>query len=40
MTQYHSVNVKLSDLKLNKLKSATKNATEVSFKTIIKYVWH
>ena len=32
MTQYHSVNVKLSDLKLDKLKSATKNATEVSLR--------
>ena len=30
MTQYQSVNVKLSNLQLNKLKSATKNATDVT----------
>ena len=29
MTQYNSLNVKLSNLQLNKLKSAIKNATEV-----------
>ena len=29
MTQYHNVNVKLSNSQLNKLKSATKNETEV-----------
>ena len=29
MTQYNSLNVKLSNLQLNKLKSATKNETEV-----------
>ena len=29
MTQYNSLNVKLSDSKLNKLKSAMKNKTEV-----------
>ena len=37
MTQYNSLNVKLSDSQLNKLKSAIKN--ETSFKTIIKYDW-
>ena len=30
MTQYSSVNVKLSNFQLNKLKSAVKNATEVT----------
>ena len=30
MTQYQSVNVKLSNLQLNKLKSATKDATDVT----------
>ena len=31
MTEYHSLNVKLSDSQLNKLKStAVKNATEVT----------
>ena len=29
MTQYNSLNVKLSDSKLNKLKSLIKNKTEV-----------
>ena len=29
MTQYNSLNVKLSNSQLNKLKSATKNETEV-----------
>ena len=29
MTQYNSLNVKLSDSKLNKLKSVIKNKTEV-----------
>ena len=28
MTQYHSLNVKLSNLQLNKLKSAIKNESE------------
>ena len=32
MTQYNSVNVKSSNSKLNKLKSAIKNATEVTLK--------
>ena len=30
MTQYNSLNVKLSNLQLNKLKSGLKNATEVT----------
>ena len=32
MTQYNSLNVKLSNSKLNKLKSAIKNETEVVFR--------
>ena len=32
MTQYNSLNVKLSNTKLNKLKSAIKNETEVVFR--------
>ena len=32
MTQYNSVNVKLSNSQLSKLKSAIKNATEVTLK--------
>ena len=32
MTQYNSVNVKLSNFQLNKLKSAIKNATAVTLK--------
>ena len=32
MTQNNSVNVKLSNSQLNKLKSAIKNATEVTLK--------
>ena len=38
MTQYNSLNVKLSNSQLNKLKSAMKNETS-SFEIIIKYVW-
>ena len=30
MTQYNTLNVKLSNLQLNKLKSGTKNGTEVT----------
>ena len=37
MTQYNSLNVKLSNSQLNKLKSAIKN--EAGFKNIIKYGW-
>ena len=32
MTQYNSSNVKLSNLQLNKFKSATKNAAEVTLR--------
>ena len=32
MTQYNTVNVKLSNLQLNKLKSGIKNGIEVTFK--------
>ena len=32
MTQYNTLNVKLSNLQLNKLKSGIKNNTEVTFK--------
>ena len=40
MTQYDSLNVKLSNSQLNKLKSAIKNETILnSFKTIIKCDW-
>ena len=37
MNQYNSLNVKLSNSQLNKLKSAIKNETDVVFKVIIKY---
>ena len=33
MTQYNNLNVKLSNLQLNKLKSDIKNNTEVNLKT-------
>ena len=36
MTQYNTLNVKLSNSKLNKLKSGIKNGTEVTF---IKCCW-
>ena len=32
MTQYNTLNVKLSNLQPNKLKSGTKNGTEVTLK--------
>ena len=38
MTQYNSLNVKLSNSQLNKLESARKNETE-SFKIVIEYDW-
>ena len=38
MTQYNSLNVKLSNSQLNKFKSAIKNETS-SFKIIIEYDW-
>ena len=43
MTQYNSLNVKLSNLKLYKLKSAIKNKTEVVFKLFnltMKLIFH
>ena len=36
MTQYNTLNVKLSNSQLNKLKSGLKNGTEV---TVIKCCW-
>ena len=35
MTQYNSLNVKLSNLQLNKLKSAVKNGTNVILRFMI-----
>ena len=37
MTQYNSLNVKLSNSQLNKLKSSIKNETDI--KNIIEYGW-
>ena len=34
MTQYNTLNVKLSNSQLNKLKSGTKNGTEVTLKRL------
>ena len=39
MTQYNSLNVKLSKSHLNKLKSAIKIETIIKHKTILKYDW-
>ena len=40
MTQYNTLNVKFSDLQLNKLKSGIKNGTKVSnFENFIKCCW-
>ena len=39
MTQYNSLNVKLSNSQLSKVKSAIINETDVVFKAIIKYDW-
>ena len=38
MTQYNSLNVKLSNLQLNKLKSAIKNEIEVALKLSSKMI--
>ena len=38
MTQYNSLNVKLSNSQLNKLKSAIKNETEVALKLSSKMI--
>ena len=35
MTEYNSVNIKLSNSQLNNLKSATKNETEVTLKLLL-----
>ena len=37
MTQYNTLNVKLSNSQLNKLKSGTKNG--INFETLIKCCW-
>ena len=37
MTQYNSLNVKLSNSQLSKFKSTIKNENEVVFKIIIQY---
>ena len=39
MSQYNTLNVKLSNLKLNKLKSGIQNATEITLKYLFKYFW-
>ena len=39
MTQYNSLNVKLSNSQHNKLKSPIKNETDVVLKNIIRYGW-
>ena len=39
MTQYNSLNVKLSNSQLRKLKSAIKNETDVVLKLSFKYDW-
>ena len=39
MTQYNTLNVKLPNLLLNKLKSGIKNGTEVALKNFIKCCW-
>ena len=38
MTEYNSLNVKLSDLRLNKLKSAIKNETNVTLRISLNMV--
>ena len=35
MTQYNILNIKLSNSKLNKLKSGIKNGTEVTFTNVV-----
>ena len=39
MTQYNSLNVKLSNSQLKKLKSAIKNETDVILRLSSKYDW-
>ena len=39
MTQYNSLNIKLSNLQLNKFKSAIKNETEVVLRYDFSFKW-
>ena len=39
MTQYHTLNVKLSNSKLNKLKSGSKKWGEVKFYQMLLVIW-
>ena len=39
MTQYNSLNLKLSNSQLNKLKSAIENETDVLLRLLPKYDW-
>ena len=39
MTQYNTLNVKLSNSQLNKLKSAITNETAGTLKSFVKYYW-
>ena len=39
MTQYNTLNVKLSNSQVNELKSGIRNNTEVTLKLLIKYCW-
>ena len=39
MTQYNTLDVKLSNSQLNKLKSEIKHGTEVTLKSFIKFDW-
>ena len=39
MTQYNSLNLKLSNSQLNKLKSAIENETDVVLRLLPKYDW-
>ena len=38
MTQYNILNLKLSNLQINKLKSGIKNGTEVTFRISLNFV--
>ena len=40
MTQYNSLNVKFSNLQLNKLKSAIKNGTDVVLRLLLNMVYN
>ena len=39
MNEYNTLNAKLSNLQLNKLKSAIKNGTKITLKSFIKCCW-